>query len=74
MMRPKNMERAARVYGMMKAHPVYSGDIVDVRGAVTDVITDLRHLCERDGIDFEYVVRASESNFKSEQAGADDPE
>lgn len=73
-MRPKNLERATRVYEMLKAHPIYSSDIVDLRGAVTDVMADLRHLCEREGVDFEYAIRASESNYNAEQSGDDDPE
>lgn len=34
--------------------------------AVTDLLADLRHLCERDGIDFDACVRMSADHYEAE--------
>lgn len=50
-----------RVYG-------YSGD--DLQSDVIDLITDIRHLCHNEGLDFDQVIITTEIHFNYEQEGS----
>lgn len=43
-----------------------SYDSGDQRSSIIDLLTDLRHLCKRDDIDFEKVLLMSEIHFHDE--------
>lgn len=45
----------------------YEGD--DQRSSVVDMLTDVRHLCEQEGIDFKAALTMSNMHFEAEQAG-----
>jgi hypothetical protein len=45
----------------------YAGEDCDLRANVVDVITDLRHLCEKQGYDFNQILTTSKSHYRVER-------
>lgn len=61
---PNNLKRAKRAAKTLKEY----GYPIEDECAVTDILTDLRHLCDRDGYDFGNLLRISENHY-AEEAG-----
>ena len=57
-----NAERVERAQGALAGY-----DLLDEgQDAVTDLLTDLRHLCDVEGFDFDAAVRSSEMHHEAE--------
>lgn len=66
-----NEDRAARGADIldyyMDQHPDYFDDIIRTQVALTDMLADLRHACEADGLDFYNAVLVSEIHYNEER-------
>jgi hypothetical protein len=58
---------AKRAKRAEKAVKGYAGEDHDLRANIMDVMTDLRHLCEKKGFDFDLIVRTSGEHFTTER-------
>ena len=63
-MSPSNLRRAARMEAILREHHYLDGMTYD--SAIADLLSDLRHLLEREGIEIDDVLDMSARNFEME--------
>lgn len=56
----------ARIQRARKAVKGYAGEFHDLEANIKDILTDLRHLCEAKGIDFEACNRSARNGYEAE--------
>lgn len=81
----KNIDRACRAYGLLDGYPdfhhrpdmpaPYSEE--DAKECFADeeavnIVTDIMHLCELTGCDFEAVLRMARFNYEAERDGTEE--
>ena len=66
----RRYEDARRAVDTVPDYP----DDMDRETAVKDLLTNLMHLCEQDGLDFDKLVESAKMNFQAEINHWDDPE
>lgn len=65
-----NQSRITAAQTALDAHRDRTRDFTsDNEEAITDLMTNLRHLCEAEDLDFTGIVRMSRTNFVEEQIG-----
>lgn len=64
-----NVRRAARAF--LTVAPSYDDDTLET--GITDLLTDLRHLCELSGYEWVEVVKGSERQYRDELAECGGP-
>lgn len=45
----------------------YAGESEDIKANMTDIVTDILHLCEKRGVEFDQIVRMARSHFGVER-------
>lgn len=65
---PKSELKRLAAKGAVILKPYYAGD-PDWDAALTDALTNLRHYCQANGLDFERGIRTSLANFEAETNG-----
>ncbi len=60
-----NNEKADRALGCLWDHPAFESE--DIEASITDLITDLRHLADREELDWERISRMAEGHFEEER-------
>ena len=61
------MENETRINRAVTALEAYSGDDDDLASNIIDLLTDLMHFCEQQGIEFHGCLLIAEVNFESEK-------
>lgn len=65
-----NQSRITAAQKALDAHRDHAKDFTsDTEEAIIDLMTNLRHLCEAEDLDFTGIVRLSRSHFTEEQVG-----
>ena len=61
-----NRDRAKRALAMLRTVDVY--DEHDIQSAVVDALSDLRHLCDAEGLAWERMDRIAYQNYLAERS------
>ena len=67
---PTNGQHADWAMETVEVHAKFNGNVLADEGLETcmdDLLTDLRHLCHREGIDFDKAASASLDHFEAEK-------
>lgn len=77
MMTTRNEKNALRAWAALKAIEevgLYDEEIsvCSQETFITDILADLMHFCDVEGIDFADLLRVAEMHFEAEQNGEDD--
>lgn len=66
-----NTDRAARIDAVLAAHAVAQNDHTpeDKAEAVQDLLTDLMHYCDTNGIDLDDCLNLADMTYQTEQEG-----
>lgn len=62
----KHNPNMARIQRARKAVRGYAGEFHDLKANITDILTDLRHLCAAKGVSFEDADRVARQHFEAE--------
>lgn len=66
-MQPENIERSERVIGPLEQYALEVNGAADIdTSVVSDFLTDLRHYCNFNGLNFDQLLLTSEINFENE--------
>lgn len=74
---PRNAERQSAAHAAVAHYIANKGEMdgnfeADLEGFITDLLTDLRHLCGARGIDFDERARISADHYTAELTGSDE--
>ncbi len=64
--RRTNLERANRALNVATE---YLDDVKDVKTAVIDLLADVHHLCDKQGLDFSSMLKSARNHHAAEVAG-----
>ena len=66
-MNPTNADRAERIYRAMQTYlRAKGGSEMETRLDIRDILTDIMHYCDEQGVDFEHEIIFSRDNYDAE--------